>query len=217
MKIKRKTILIILIAFFIGFVTNNFINNKFTVNVANSEVAVDQFSMEQFEKISQLIRNEFRIEGYENMFPSNYSQINGVPMCIDGCQGDTANGLYYRESKFLFRNKENGMQILLSISANKNYNLKSDERKWLHSISYSPEIYNSKQNKNWGKYYCEKCSNTEIFQYSYAIRNYNISAIGFADVSTYTEPNYKTREKDAMYYLAEFIEALDKFLKDNNI
>lgn len=129
-----------------------------------------------------------------------------VPDSIAGRQGLSPNGLYSRQKLLIYKNKDNGTVILLSITAN---NKNTSGREWKHAAGYEPSFFNAQEGK-FAESYNDIFSKAEVYNYSFDGSGYNISLIGISD-------NPKKESAFTLTQVAMFSDKLVKFLDSKGI
>lgn len=199
----RKNIVVICLVI-ISFVCGYFFNSTFDETNSSSNNQ-QSYNIVTFNKVKNLIGEDFYVEGYEQIF-KNQSDVVVVPNGIDGRQDLKDDGLYLRSKHYIYKNKKNGVIILMSITAN---NRNSKRKEWLHSMGYCPLTHNSKSNR-YKDTFAEVFSKSEVYLYSFSGSGYNISLIGISD-NPLNESVYTLNK------LAEFTDILSSFLNNNNL
>ncbi|WP_042472032.1 hypothetical protein [Bacillus ndiopicus] len=191
---KFKIAVVILIAFLIGVVAGLLLSTK---NITSSKM--NNLDTSNYELLVNRIKNEFNVEGYKEILGEN-GDIVVVPDIIDGQQDIFPEGLYYRNKKFVYKNSENGMIIILSISAAE----EREGRFWNHSISYDSESYNSKT----GMYkdtYNAIFPNSEASIYEFTGNGYSLLLVGISS-------NLDNVDVFTLNETAQFLQELAKYL-----
>ncbi|WP_066501860.1 hypothetical protein [Abyssisolibacter fermentans] len=200
----RKNIVVICLVI-ISFVCGYFFNSTFNEMNSSSDNNQLSYNIDTFKKVKNLIGKDFYVEGYEQIF-KNQTDIVCVPNGIDDRQDLKDDGLYHRSKHYIYKNKKNGVIILMSITAN---NRNSKRKEWLHSMGYKPTTHNSNSNR-YKDTYDKIFSKSEVYLYSFSGRGYNISLVGISD-------NPKHESVYTLNELAKFTDILAHFLDDHNL
>ena len=191
-------IIIVLITLLIGGVIGHMLPQK--NNSEQSIISSTKSSLDtsKYELLVNRIQKEFTMEGYKEILGEN-SDIVVVPDIIAG-QQDIPEGLYLRNKKFIYKNSNNGMIIILSISASE----KRVDRFWDHSINYAKENYNSET----GIYkdtYDSIFPDSEVSIYDFRGDGYSLSIVGISD-------NPLNEDVFTLSQTAQFLQELEKYL-----
>ncbi|GEN85247.1 hypothetical protein SLU01_35590 [Sporosarcina luteola] len=195
---KIRMIIIVLITLLIGGVIGHMLPQK--NNSEQSIISSTKSSLDtsKYELLVNRIQKEFTMEGYKEILGEN-SDIVVVPDIIAG-QQDIPEGLYLRNKKFIYKNSNNGMIIILSISASE----KRVDRFWDHSINYAKENYNSET----GIYkdtYDSIFPDSEVSIYDFRGDGYSLSIVGISD-------NPLNEDVFTLSQTAQFLQELEKYL-----
>lgn len=133
----------------------------------------DDYDYNAFHEYIGKLDSKFQIPGYTQILKDSNSVI-AVPDLLYGRQ-DMDQGLYSRQKSFFFKNKDNGVVILLSISACKRDSTPS----WTNSIGYTASAYNQPEGK-FKDTFSHKFSDSEIYAYSYVREGVNVQLISIA-------------------------------------
>lgn len=183
----------ILIAFLIG----SIVGYLFSTNLPSSKI--DSLNTSNYKLLVDRIQNEFTMEGYKEILGDN-GDIVVVPDIIAGPQDNFPEGLYLRNKKFIYKNADNGMVIILSISAAE----EREERFWNHSISYAKEAYNS-QTSIYKDTYNSIFPDSEVSIYEFSGDGYSLSIVGISN-------NPNNMDVFTLNETAQFLQELNKYL-----
>lgn len=198
MKQKIYIILVIIMTFISGIWVNKYYYSKQKINQT-------EYNIDAFKNVVTKVKSSFNVDGYENIL-GNSGYTVAVPDSVAGRQDFSLEGLYSREQNFIYKNPNNSVVILMSITANKKI---STEKEWQHSIGYESRIHNSKTN-NYKNYYSGTFSTSDVYLYSFASQGYNISLVAISE-------NLSNQEVFTASELVRFTDKLVNFLKEQNI
>lgn len=134
------------------------------------------YDYEAFYKYIEKINRKFEVTGYTQILKDTDSVV-AVPDSLFGRQ-DFDKGLYSRQKSFFFKNKDNGVVILLSVSACKTELTPS----WTSSIGYTTSLYNQPEGR-FKDTYSNKFSDNEVYVFSFVRDNVNVQLISIAKES----------------------------------
>lgn len=163
---KKSFIALLIISVFTSFTLGFMIKQ---VLITNNAV----YDYDAFYKYVDKVKNKFNVTGYTQILKDS-DAVTTVPDSLYGRQ-DLDQGLYSRQKSFFFKNKDNGVVILLSISASKLDSVPA----WTNSIGYTTSAYNQTE----GRYkdtYSHTFSDSEIFAYNYVSDGVNVHLISIA-------------------------------------
>jgi len=200
---KRKTINIIglLVIIIISFTVGLFFNNE---NIISNNDVHEEYNMDAFKKVQMLIVNDLVVEGYKPIFAKNETYGIAVPPEIAGDQNYDKTSIYGRQRNLIYKNKEKGVVVLLSISAN---NRTTPEKEWIHSKGYDPLIHNNPKNERYKEHYDEVFPDSQVYLYSYAAQGYNVSILSISDI--YGDSKIRTLNE-----LLKFTRKVDELLSE---
>lgn len=202
---KKKAfslVVILLIIVFLVFIyeKNYSVESKSKVDHSlEQESAINDLS--NYNKIVGSIQNEFAIDGYTEIL-GDRGDIVVVPDSITGKDESIGQyGFYQRSKKFVYKNPDNAVVIILSISADEN----RGNNVWEHSINYTEDLFNPATGPL-SESYNEVFPSTEVAQYSFAGDGFSISVLGISD-------NLNGEEVFTISEIAKFIDQISKYLK----
>lgn len=197
----KKTIFVLIICFVVALI-------GILIYKQNNSVETDNNTLsKEYEKLVKLIQEDFQIEGYEQIMKNNMDNIVVVPDSVAGRQ-DTPGGLYERHKNYVFKNKEEGVVVLLDITSN---NLDLTKRIWTHSMGYTPSLFNSPDpDHKHHEYYDEIYTNAESSLYSFIGKGYNVSIMAISD-------NPKNIEVFTLSKAATFVDSLIEFMDKHGL
>ena len=159
------------------------------------------YYLEDFRKGVDRIRRDFKPNHYTEIIGES-NHIVGVPDQIAGRQDSFPDGFYSRQQTFIYKNKENGLVVVMNLSANKGGKAGYE---WKHSSSYVSDYFNAPEGK-FSESYDTVYPNLTMASYAFEANGISIALIGFSKVN---EAN-KNFVLDA---LARFVVDLVNFLK----
>lgn len=190
---KFRITFTILIALLIG----SFVGYLFSTNLTSSKIK--SLDTSNYKLVVDRIQNEFTMEGYKEILGEN-GDIVVVPDIIAGSQDNFPEGLYLRNRKFIYKNADNGMVIILSISAAE----EREERFWNHSISYVKDKYNS-QTGIYKDTYNSIFPDSEVSIYEFLGDGYSLSIVGISN-------NPNNMNVFTLNETAQFLQELNQYL-----
>ncbi|MGE7946009.1 hypothetical protein [Lysinibacillus sp. NPDC093688] len=196
----RKTIvlsIIVVVVFLISLVIYNSKSNA--DGSSNNNFINGEIDFSNFNKINEKITNEFTFPGYEEILGEK-GDIVIVPDSITGKDESLSKqGFYQRNKKYVYKNPEKGVVIILSITAATS----QSNNTWEHSIYYTEDLFNP-QSGDLSKTYNENYPSSEVAQYSFLGNGYAISVLGISN-------NLSNQEVFTLSETTQFVDALSTY------
>lgn len=101
------------------------------------------YRLDDFRRKVEKLRSKFQPAPYTELIgESNHTLV--VPEGVAGRQDLGLDGLYARQQMFVYKNKESGIVIIMSLSAASS---RKSGKEWKHSSDYVSGYYNAKEGK----------------------------------------------------------------------
>lgn len=167
---------------------------------SNNDSINEELNFSSFNKINEKISDEFTFPGYEEILGEK-GDIVVVPDSITSKDESLGKqGFYQRNKKYVYKNPEKGVVIILSISATAS----RSSNTWEHSIYYTEDLFNP-QSGDLSKTYYENYPSSEVALYSFLGNGYAISVLGISN-------NLTNQEVFTLSETAQFVDALSNYL-----
>ncbi|MFB7159272.1 MULTISPECIES: hypothetical protein [unclassified Lysinibacillus] len=196
----RKTILTLTIAVVFLISLLIYYSKSDADGSSNNDFFNEEFDFSSFNKMNEKITDEFTFPGYEEILGEK-GDIVVVPDSITGNDESLGKqGLYQRNKKYVYKNPEKGVVIILSITAAAS----KSNNTWEHSIYYTENLFNP-QSGDLSKTYHDNYPSSEVAQYSFLGNGFAISVLGISN-------NLTNQEVFTLSETAQFVDALSTYL-----
>ncbi|WP_048601852.1 hypothetical protein [Rubeoparvulum massiliense] len=166
----------------------------------------DGFKAEEIIKdlrVVNKVQEHFQVDGYVNIIDDR-DDVVGVPKNIVDKNASYNEGTYPIPSRhFIYKNIENGMVILMSITP-----LDTNQNEWKHTIGYLSYHHNSSSpESDFKETYSDTFPNSNVYLFNFIRNGNNFALVGIGD---------HQENLDTFIQLTEFTRELGSFLDNEN-